>query len=559
MATPTTQMIVDPKIPIRNRVTLLRTLIQNQQPEAQEVLESILNAAAQTGDNEKLKAMREELEQLIKDLESGPQKIATFIRKMPDSNKVVAKLADGSEAILPCLMDNEVIDSLVPGNELIADIKGSIIISKLDNQSPPIGEEAVFTRRVGPDRIEVSSGNDDKLVLNASKEVIAALDSEDENVRLTPGNRVIINRHQMFALEALPAEDKLGHFQYLCRDEIPNIRAEDIGSPLPFLQETITHLHREMTKPEIGRRYKIRRSLMQMLTGVSGSGKTLHIQAIWREMYQLMAQIIGCPVEKLPFRVLKLRSAQVLSKWLGESDKNIDRYFDELEQLASTTFVWENKEWHLPVLAIMEEADGLSRTRGEDSIHDRIQTTMLQRLDATVSKALSNHLILFFSTSNTPQLIDPAFLRRAGGTITHFGRLNKEAFNSILSKHVKDLPLLNCNNEAEFVETIASLMYPEDDTQMVTLKYQGGGGEVKYRKDFMVGAIIDRAIQKAANDACRAEYQGQAKGITAEEVFNAINSQIVSIVKQLTPGNVINYLDIPEGVKVQDVKKNILD
>ena len=33
------------------------------------------------------------------------------------------------------------------------------------------------------------------------------------------------------------------------------------------------------------------------------------------------------------------------------------------------------------MLAICEECDGLARTRGEDAVYDRIQTTLLQRLD----------------------------------------------------------------------------------------------------------------------------------------------------------------------------------
>ena len=143
-----------------------------------------------------------------------------------------------------------------------------------------------------------------------------------------------------------------------------------------------------------------------------------------------MSEVTGIEADKLPPRVLHLRSSQVLSMWLGESDKQIDRFFDEVEQLAAEDFTGpDGKKYNLPVMVIAEEIDCLARSRGGDSdaVHDRIQTTLLQRLDTT-TRSLKDKLIVFVFTSNVPHLIDPAFLRRAGGTIERFYRLEKEGF-----------------------------------------------------------------------------------------------------------------------------------
>ena len=133
-----------------------------------------------------------------------------------------------------------------------------------------------------------------------------------------------------------------------------------------------------------------------------------------------MSEVTGAPIDALPPRVLRLRPAQVLSKWLGESDRNLDRFFDEAEGLAAEPFVRDGRSFRLPVLAILEEIDGLARSRGEDAVYDRILTTALQRLDPTRPE-LRDKLILFLATTNVPHQVDAAFLRRIGGQVERFG------------------------------------------------------------------------------------------------------------------------------------------
>ena len=49
--------------------------------------------------------------------------------------------------------------------------------------------------------------------------------------------------------------------------------------------------------------------------------------------------------------------------------------------------------------------------------------------------------ILFVATTNVPQQVDAAFLRRVGGTIEHFGRLRRSEFVSVLDKQLADRPV----------------------------------------------------------------------------------------------------------------------
>jgi SpoVK/Ycf46/Vps4 family AAA+-type ATPase len=383
---------------------------------------------------------------------------------------------------------------------------------------------------------------------------------------VVPGGSLLVCPRRGVAFDAIPKQEGLSHFLYLDKSPVPDVVIDrDIGSPPAFLDELTEHVRMEMLAPEVGRRYRLRRSVMKLLTGVSGTGKTLCIQGFWRRMYEVVGEVTGVPVDDLPQRVLRLRLAKVLSKWLGESDKQLDRFFDEVDELAEQVFTApDGTAYHLPVLVICEEADGLGRTRGEEAIYDRIQTTLLQRLDVTCQK-LKDRLVIFLFTTNVPHLVDPAFLRRAGGTTERFGRLNKRGFAAVLAKHLRGLPFAGDDGrkpadaqKRAAAELTAWLFSPNgQDKGQVEPTYVGSASPVvKYRRDFLTGALVDRAVQQAAAEACRAERQGADRpGLTGGQLIRAFDQQVRTIVDQLHKDNVSNYLSLPDGVRVGTVRR----
>jgi hypothetical protein len=92
----------------------------------------------------------------------------------------------------------------------------------------------------------------------------------------------------------------------------------------------------------------------------------------------------------------------------------------------------------------MEEIDSFALARGQDSLHDRIFSVALQRLDSTLA-GVCGRFIIYIGTTNLAHAVDPAFLRRLG-TVEHFTRLNrKAAFVTVLQKHIHRLPLFSNN------------------------------------------------------------------------------------------------------------------
>lgn len=117
-----------------------------------------------------------------------------------------------------------------------------------------------------------------------------------------------------------------------------------------------------------------------LFTGPSGTGKTLASEAV---------------AAALDLDLLHVDLGQIVSKWLGQTEKNLDRIFDAAAQGGA--------------VLLFDEADALFGKRGEvrDSRdrHANMEVSfLLQRIEA--------HDGLVILTTNQQQALDDAFLRR---------------------------------------------------------------------------------------------------------------------------------------------------
>ncbi|HET6209774.1 MAG TPA: AAA family ATPase, partial [Jatrophihabitans sp.] len=122
------------------------------------------------------------------------------------------------------------------------------------------------------------------------------------------------------------------------------------------------------------------RGVRMLLTGLPGTGKSLAAEAV--------ASAAGTDL-------LRVDVSQIVSKWIGETEKNLASAFDVAERTQSVLF--------------LDEADSLFGTRTEISdAHDRyanLETAyLLQRLDHFDGLAVL--------ATNLRHNIDPAFVRR---------------------------------------------------------------------------------------------------------------------------------------------------
>jgi hypothetical protein len=122
------------------------------------------------------------------------------------------------------------------------------------------------------------------------------------------------------------------------------------------------------------------RGVAALFSGPSGTGKTMAAQAIARE---LRAELYVVDI------------ARVVSKYIGETEKNLEAVFSEAEQAGA--------------VLLFDEADALFGRRSEvKDAHDRYANIevayLLQRMEMYTGIAIL--------TTNLRQNVDPAFLRR---------------------------------------------------------------------------------------------------------------------------------------------------
>jgi hypothetical protein len=282
-------------------------------------------------------------------------------------------------------------------------------------------------------------------------------------------------------------------------------------------------------------------------------------------MYAVLSEVSGVPVASLPPRVMQLRVSEILSKWVGSSDRNIARFFAEALELASERLVLDDgTEMEMPLLIIVEECDAFARERGEDPIHDRIQTTLLQNLDPC-RPIFRERLVFVVATTNTPQLVDDAFARRVGGKVETFGRLDRTSFRAVLEKQLvgRRFALGGAATEdearARAVADLVAWYFAPNAAQpgVVELTYVGRTtGDTRHQRDFLTAALVDRAVQEACEEACDAEWLGREDpGLSASSLVAALDAQVRHLTEQLTPQTAGRHLALPEGARVAGVRR----
>lgn len=553
--------LLDGAIPIEHRMQFLMHLMHDGDA-GRKVIAMLFESAAKANGEDIYAKKIQELSALLAEMQAGPLRVGTYLEmiELGGSRRAKVLLGDGDMAFT-AVPDAEMAASLVRGEPVLLEAQGRALLGR-DSSGAAVGEEARFERRLDDRRVEIVLHDRESYVFWASQYLADQL----EGGEVEPGARVLVDPRRHMAFEAIPSPDGLAHYWYLERQPVPDVVVErDIGCPPSYIEELIEHIRTEMVRPEIGRRYRLRRAQTKLLTGVSGTGKSFSIFGFWRRMYEVMSEVTGVPVDQLPPRVLWLRMADIVSKWYGETEQRLNRFFNEAEQLACEKFTCpDGREVELPVMAVFEEVDALARARGTgEPITERVQTTALERLDAN-SPRLKDKLIVFVCTTNVPGMVDPAFLRRAGGTTEQFGRLDRVAFMAVLHKHLRDLPFrrdYGAQHEAErrSLREVADWLYSRNghDEGQVQITYTASTQpEVRYRRDLLTAALVDRAVQQAAKEACLAERTGTDEpGLSSDLIIEALDRQIRSVVEQLTRENVGNYVNVPDGSRVAEVRR----
>ena len=154
-----------------------------------------------------------------------------------------------------------------------------------------------------------------------------------------------------------------------------------------------------------------------MLFGPPGNGKTY------------LAKAIASEVDATFFSV---SAANLISKWLGESEKLVQELYDMARREA-------------PSIIFFDEVDSLASTRGQNE-NDAVRRVKTQLLQAIEGVGTGNELIVTIGATNLPWEIDPAMRRRFERRIM-IGLPDEEARTVIFKIHTRGVKLDDVDSE----------------------------------------------------------------------------------------------------------------
>jgi len=196
--------------------------------------------------------------------------------------------------------------------------------------------------------------------------------------------------------------------------EIPDIHWEDIGGLDNAKQELIESVEWPLTYPEVFGAVATEPPKGILLFGPPGTGKTLLGKAVATE-------------SKANF--ISIRGPELLSKWVGESEKAVRETFRKARQNS-------------PVIIFIDELESVAPTRGASSsdshVSERVVSQILTELDGL--QELKGVVVI--AATNRPEMVDPALLR-PGRIDRHIfiQPPDKEGREKIFNIHLKDKPL----------------------------------------------------------------------------------------------------------------------
>ncbi|HET6480048.1 MAG TPA: AAA family ATPase, partial [Actinoplanes sp.] len=195
--------------------------------------------------------------------------------------------------------------------------------------------------------------------------------------------------------------------------EVAAVTLDDVGDMVEVKQVLTESVLWPLTYPDTFARLGVSPPRGVLLYGPPGCGKTYLVKAI---------------AGTGKANVLSVKGAELLSKWVGDSERAVRELFRRAREAA-------------PTLVFLDEVDALAPTRGQANdggTTDRVVAALLTELDGV--EDLRNVVVI--GATNRPDLIDPALLRPGRlERLVYVPPPDAEARAEILKASAKTVPL----------------------------------------------------------------------------------------------------------------------
>ncbi|MEM2320801.1 MAG: CDC48 family AAA ATPase [Candidatus Bathyarchaeia archaeon] len=246
--------------------------------------------------------------------------------------------------------------------------------------------------------------------MRALRRILPEIDFEKDTIPAEILNKITVTMDDF--TEALKDVEPSAMREVLV--EVPNVRWDDIGGLHDVKLELQEAVEWPLKYPELFEHMDARPPKGILLYGPPGTGKTLLAKAVATESEA---------------NFISIKGPEVLSKWVGESERAIREVFRRAKQAA-------------PSIIFFDEIDAIAPVRGggygDSHVTERVISQLLTEMDGI--EELRGVVVL--AATNRPDIIDPALLRP--------GRFDKllyvplpdlETRKEILKIHLRKKPL----------------------------------------------------------------------------------------------------------------------
>ena len=196
--------------------------------------------------------------------------------------------------------------------------------------------------------------------------------------------------------------------------QIPDIKWNDIGGLEDVKQELKEAVEWPLKHPETFQRLGIRPPKGTLLYGIPGTGKTLLAKAVASESEA---------------NFISVKGPELLSKWVGESEKGVREIFRKAKQAS-------------PTVIFFDEIDAIASARSGNDTDSGVTKRVVNQLLTEMDGLEELEDVAIIAATNRPDILDTGLIR-PGRFDRHIevGQPDEEARVSIFKVHTKDMPL----------------------------------------------------------------------------------------------------------------------